>query len=228
MNDKTRDLMSLATEAFARHQLIRRRPDRWRIARVEDGRILGPYATEVVSLWGGELYVGGDIGFCVFGHYSDSPDPIMKLRWIGECEDLDWYVLQKARIGLEDPAGRLTTEGRGRNKVPNARVVYAWAALRKLCQLIDQQDAERRTRIEPGFVGREGKAWHPWPDSREVDVEVPEDARMMCLVDQCHAMRIPSDVGTVGPLLYVPGDDGAYALDAAVANGYAKIKGEEK
>lgn len=134
----TRDLMSMATEAFARHELVDNPCEGWwRIARKDpDGRIDGNYAAEIISLWGGRLFVGGDIEDCVFAYYSDSRDPVAKLRWIGKCEDVGWYVCQKAQIGLSD-SGRLTTEGRGRNKGPSARVVYAWAAARRLCQLLE-------------------------------------------------------------------------------------------
>lgn len=160
MIPKTRNLVELATEAFALHSLVGGNlgSDRWRIARVKDGRIQSVYATEIVSLWGGELYVGGDIDCCVFGRFTDTPSHIDKLRWIGWGNDLDWYLLQKAKIGMTD-SGKLTAEGRGRNKGPNARVVYAWAAVRKLCELLEatkpqwETDQERVRRII---------AWERW------------------------------------------------------------------
>jgi hypothetical protein len=164
MKRTTSDLVALATEAFARHSLVEGNhgSDRWRIARVEDGRIQSAYATEIVSLWGGELYVGGDIDCCVFGRYADTPSHIDKLRWIGTTEDLDWYVSQKAKIGMSD-SGKVTTEGRGRSRGPNARVVYAWAAVRRLCELLEvakpqwETDQERVRRV----VERERQALMP-------------------------------------------------------------------
>lgn len=140
--DRLRDLISLATEAFRDHRLIRCEGDRWRIAKVKDnGKVESAYATEIISLWGARLYVGGDIDDCIFA-YSDNPDPIAKLRWIGRCDDVGYYVCQKAQIGMTD-SGKLTTEGRGRNKGPSARVVYAWAAVRRLCELLEQQQVEQ-------------------------------------------------------------------------------------
>jgi hypothetical protein len=138
MRKTTEDLVALATGAFAGHGLVEGDlgSDRWRIARIRDGRIQSAYATEIVSLWGGELHVGGDIDCCIFGRFTDTPSHIGKLRWIGRCDDLDWYVCQKARIGMSD-SGELTMEGRGRNRGPSARVVFAWAAVRKLCELLE-------------------------------------------------------------------------------------------
>jgi len=130
-------LKELAIQAFADHRLVDTRSDRWRIARIHDGLIVTTYATEVVVLWGGRLYVGGDIDDCVFAYYYDSPDPVAMLRWIGECNDLV-YVCQKAGIGLSDN-GKLTTERRGRKRVPSARIVYAWAAVRRLCELQNER-----------------------------------------------------------------------------------------
>jgi hypothetical protein len=147
MNKRTEDMVGLATEAFARHQLIQRNENRWRIARLDNGRAMSVYATEIASLWSGGLYVGGDIDDCVFARYLDSPDPIARVRWIGECQDLDWYVWQKARIGMSDN-GKVTTEGRGRNAGPNARVIYAWAAARRLCQLLDRSPEKPGDRLD--------------------------------------------------------------------------------
>jgi len=142
MNKSTANLVSLATKAFADHQFVRCEEDRWFIARAERGRIVdGAYATEIISLWHGRLFVGGDIDDCVFAYYTDSDKPIDKLRWIGRSDDLEWYVLQKAQIGLSD-GGKLT---RGRGKGPSARVVYAWAAVRKLCDLLDTASGHAST-----------------------------------------------------------------------------------
>ena len=139
--DRLRDLVSLATEAFANHQLVLCDKDRWRIARVgPDGKIENAYAAEIISLWGTRLYVGGDIDDCIFA-YSDNSDPVAKLRWIGKCEDVGYYVCQKAQIGMTD-SGKLTLEGRGRARGPSARVVFAWAAVRRLCELLDLWVAE--------------------------------------------------------------------------------------
>jgi len=221
MNEKDRlvGLVRMASEAFDHHQIVSKKVDRWCLAEVKNGHVQGTYFTEVVSLSGGRLFVGGDIDDCVFA-YADTVDPREKVKWIASSS-LD-YACKKASIGLTDN-GKLTKEGR--SKLPSPRVVYAWCAVRRLDLLLNSE-FPKRTRIEPGFVGTSGKAWHPWIGSCEVDVEVSVDNRLVYLVDQKNAMRIPQDVETIGPLLYVPSEDQAYALDVALANGHAKIKGE--
>lgn len=202
-----------AIEAFKDHELVDCREDRWRIMkREEDGKLTGIHAAEIVSLWGGRLYVGGDIDDCVFAYYGDHPDHLSKLRWMGRCNDVGYYVRQKATVGLtdggklvdefdarvatedldfhmqgmlEDIQARATTaedsgEGEARDiqdifaqaklfledphdmraylyrelkdndawewlgtigNIVSYRVVYAWAAVRRLCELLDEKDA---------------------------------------------------------------------------------------
>jgi hypothetical protein len=67
-----------------------------------------------------------------------------------------------------------------------------------------------KTRIEPGFRSGDALAWHPWPESREVDVDVPANCVMM-------------GTDEIGPLLYVPETECAYSLRAAIAAGFARI-----
>ncbi len=215
------DLISLATEAFSRHRLVWRDSDRWRIARVaENGRISSTYATEIVSLWGSRIYVGGDVDDCVFA-YADTSNHMRKLRWIGLCDDIG-YVHEKAMIGLSD-GGRLTTDRIGRAKVPNARVVYAWAAVKRLCALLDEDDGRSGRKTVPGFVGKDGAAWHPWEgDCREVDVEIPPDTHLVFLVDEKHIGRI-MDVDALGPQLFVPRIGRTLPLGEALDSGIAKL-----
>lgn len=215
-SERIADLVGLASDAFARHKIVERREDRWRLARVEDGRIQSPYHTEIVSLWGERLFVGGDVDDCVFA-YAGTSDHVAKVRWLAQSS-LD-YACEKAKIGLTD-SGKLTTEGRSRNKSPSPRVVYAWVAIRRLWQLLDQGWNMPR-RIEPGFVGAGSVcAWHPWPDSREVKVEVPVESSMVWLVEKKNLGKI-AGVETFGPQLWINGR--AYALDDALARGLARI-----
>jgi hypothetical protein len=148
--------------------------DRWRIAgKTEGGRTESAYATEIISLWGSRLYVGGDIDDCVFA-YSDNSDSVAKLRWIGKCNDVGYYVCQKAQIGMTDN-GKLTLEGRGRNRGPSARVIYAWAAVRRLCELFDETRVERelkQTEIERVI---QKERWALTPESY-----LPEDVCPFC------------------------------------------------
>lgn len=188
-----------AIEAFKDHEIVDKREDRWRIAkRDKDGRFTNIHYAEIISLWGGRLYVGGDIDDCVFAYYGDHPDHLSKLRWMGCCKDVDYYVKQKASIGLTD-GGKLVDDYDARvaseylqaqrdmmlndceesekehirfvferadelinepeemrqhlyenlndsdawewlgdlGTIVSYRVVYAWAALRRLCELLD-------------------------------------------------------------------------------------------
>ncbi|MBU1891223.1 hypothetical protein KJ782_07135 [Patescibacteria group bacterium] len=110
--------LRLAVESFKDHQIVSRDDigGRWAIARRDaDGRIRGDYYTEIISLHRGRLFVGGDIDDCTFGYYSSGKDEDPrklhrdKVRWIGETNDIPYYVRQKAAIGMTD-GYRLTTE----------------------------------------------------------------------------------------------------------------------
>lgn len=205
-----------AIRAFRNHELIEgdENSRRWRIAKkYDDGSIMGTYATEVISLWGGRIYAGGDIDDCVFAYYSGTKDDDPgqnnhkdKLCWIGRCTDVLYYVAQKAMIGLTDN-GKLTEtwvsdvaktelrrilkeEGVGYGedereaiedaiplcddseeqvwvhlyqnlsdpydipadlgKVVSARVIFAWAACRRVCQLLwgPADDEDRYAKYE--------------------------------------------------------------------------------
>lgn len=203
--ERTKGTKEQAIKSFQRHQLIRddRETGRWLIARkYDDGSLDGTYAAEVISLWGGRLFVGGDIDDCTFAYYSGgqkqgSPEwHLAKLRWMGCCDDLGYYVAQKAVIGIgdrplvqgwaaevaEDELREYLAEpdwseqnraalqealsdiahGATQDEVyqtlhdnmsdggidvigslgivTSPRVVYAWAAMRRLCELIDEKD----------------------------------------------------------------------------------------
>lgn len=204
-----------AAEAFSRHQIRRQGDGRWLIQRKydDDNGWSSTFATEVISLYGGELYVGGDIDFVIFGYYSDTSSHTDKLDWMGRCNDFGWYINQKATIGTgrklievydddaardyvrqwladereaeqaEDREASLSLQlddllsndhGRVHSRVPwedrhqliehlhdelgydvmserydigmviAPRVYYAYAALRKLCDLLDEQQELRK------------------------------------------------------------------------------------
>lgn len=87
-----------AAKAFATHRITKQCDRRWLIQQLyEDGKPDWTYAAEIIVLEGGAIYVGGDIDHVVFS--CGPSDPIARLRWMGECNDLAYYVRQKARIG---------------------------------------------------------------------------------------------------------------------------------
>lgn len=187
-----------AAEAFSRHAITKHDDRRWLLQRMHaDGKPEWVYAAEIIVLEGGSLYVGGDIDHVVFA--CGPHDPMARLRWIGECRDLGWYVAQKARIGmggrdgvdvwdgaiaaqelrrwlrenpeeLEDPdalddacgaderndfydaAIRAIREGDAHEivgpmgEVLAPRVIYAHAALARLCELLRQQEKEAESK----------------------------------------------------------------------------------
>lgn len=93
------DMLADAAKAFADHQITQRSDGRWLLQRQRDGKTSWIYAAEVISLAGGKLYVGGDIAFVIFAYFSDSMDHEEKVRWMGRCKDVGYYVAQKAAIG---------------------------------------------------------------------------------------------------------------------------------
>jgi hypothetical protein len=101
MTTREERLIVQAREAFRKHVIRQRSEGRWLLqARRQDGGWDWTMAAEVISLYGGCLFVGGDIDHVVFGYCSHTSNHERKLRWMGECTDIDYYVAQKARIGM--------------------------------------------------------------------------------------------------------------------------------
>lgn len=104
-------------EYLARHQEQARKAFEKHVIRSRDGRswlCFEPYTDEkggwkstywfeAIVLAGGELYVHGDISSVHFAHYGAYKRPEQVLYWMGGTSDLGYYVLQKARIGMNLP-----------------------------------------------------------------------------------------------------------------------------
>lgn len=87
-----------AADAFAKHVITKRSDGRWLLQRIhEDGKPESTYFVEVICLAGCALFVGGDIDHVVFAYGPQ--EATARVRWMGECGDLGYYVRQKARIG---------------------------------------------------------------------------------------------------------------------------------
>jgi hypothetical protein len=58
------------------------------------------YRAEIIAGIGGSLIVHGDVDISRFAHYGDHKDAWSRLRWMAFCSDVDYYVAQKASIGM--------------------------------------------------------------------------------------------------------------------------------
>jgi hypothetical protein len=96
----TRDseLKARAIKAFDDHE-IRDRTSRGYLVqqRRKDGGWTFDMAAEVFVGFMNYIYVGGDIDGLIFGHGPN--DPRERIAWIGGCNDVSYYIHQKASIG---------------------------------------------------------------------------------------------------------------------------------
>ena len=107
---REQQLLRQARRAFEKH-VVRSSNEthgRWLLQRpYGDGKgWSSTFAVEILCLWGGQLFVGGDIDHVLFAYYSDNQRPRSRVRWMGQCRDFGYYVAQKARSG----SGREITE----------------------------------------------------------------------------------------------------------------------
>lgn len=92
-----------AEKSFATHIITKRSEGRWLLQRIhKDGRPEWTFAAEVIALENNALFVGGDIDHVVFAY--GPPDPVRRVHWMGMCNDLEYYVEQKAKIGSANGA----------------------------------------------------------------------------------------------------------------------------
>lgn len=88
-------------KVFENHVLTKESDRSWLLQIIhKDGKPDWTYAAEIICLEGGSIYVGGDIGSMIFSY--GPKDPLERLRWLGHCTDIGYYVVQKARIGMGD------------------------------------------------------------------------------------------------------------------------------
>lgn len=98
-------LMKLAREAFANHQISQKLSDRhWLIQRpYPDGHpgFDWTYAAEIIVSMSGRIVVTGDIGPMLFGHYCEPrSNPEGAIHWMGRQKEVTSYVCEKSHIGL--------------------------------------------------------------------------------------------------------------------------------
>lgn len=95
------DMVQQSRGSFEKHQISKRSDGRWllqtRYKKPPEGWEW-TMAAEIICLENNSIYVGGDIYQAVFGH--GPRNPIARVRWMGKCDDLRYYVHQKASIGM--------------------------------------------------------------------------------------------------------------------------------
>lgn len=93
-----------AQAAYARHVVYQEdvAAGRWVLARTyEDGSFSSTYMTEIIPLFGGRIFVGGDVDDCVFGYGDVKHTPLQRVRWIANASPD--YLREKASIGMGGP-----------------------------------------------------------------------------------------------------------------------------
>lgn len=150
---KKRDehMRQMAQEAFERHCITQAQKyphgGRWIIQRpYSDGKGFDwTMAAEIVVMAGGRIVVWGDIGPVMFAHHGPFKDPKQVIDWMGKCEDLGYYVHQKATIGCRE-------------------VVDVWeadVARFQLLEMITPEEIERQEWDEKFVAGvKEALEWH--------------------------------------------------------------------
>jgi hypothetical protein len=106
--NNSEDLKQRAKENYQNHQIVKSSEGRWLLQKryEDDSGWESNFWTEIVSLHGGQLYVGGDIDHVIFAYYSAPEDirgtsyeHLAKVRWMGKDTDFDYYIRQKATMG---------------------------------------------------------------------------------------------------------------------------------
>lgn len=97
-----RQLQWQIADLYKDHQLLSEvywdggRGARWLIGRPGTRNML----SEIIAGTCGSLVVHGDCDLSRFAHYGDHADAFSRLCWMGFCRDVDYYVAQKASIGM--------------------------------------------------------------------------------------------------------------------------------
>lgn len=101
--DHHENMLQLSRGAFEKHQISTRSEGRWLLQRPYKKSPEGwdwTMAAEIICLRSNSIFVGGDIYHVIFGY--GPADHLARIRWMGECNDLRYYVHQKASIGMVD------------------------------------------------------------------------------------------------------------------------------
>lgn len=106
---RDKEMRQMARESFEGHRITQsqRYPmgARWLIQRPYSKPPPGwdwTMAAEIVVMAGGRIVVWGDLHPVMFAHFGPFQDPRQVVDWMGKCEDLGYYVHQKATIACRE------------------------------------------------------------------------------------------------------------------------------
>lgn len=168
-----RQLQWLIADMYKDHRLLAEsywdggRGARWLIGQPGTNVML----TEVIAGVCGSLVVHGDCDTARFAHYSDYPDAWSRLRWMGFCRDVGYYVAQKASIGMGRSADYRHAYDQDVARHDLARFLldvrrhgYEPETLKEIAALVREAydyytDSERELR---DFLGHNDKGWDLW------------------------------------------------------------------
>lgn len=138
-------------EAFRGHYISLSQGDsgggRWLIQRPSKNRSGWDWtmAADIVVMLGGRIVVWGDLHPVLFAHHGPFKDPVEVINWMGKCEDLGYYVHQKASIACHE-------------------IVDVWerdVARFQLLEMIFPEEVKRQGRSEKFIEGiKEAIEWH--------------------------------------------------------------------
>lgn len=167
-NRYLREMQWSAMERLQEHELLGE--DYW-----DDGRgarwVIGRPNTfvhkcEVIAGIGGSLIVHGDYDVVRFAHYGDHADAWNRLCWMGWCTDVDYYVAQKASIGM----GRRTAvecydedvaKYELRDRIRDAKEGGGSEAMISVLEEALEEHAGSREELRD-YLGRYGCNWDLW------------------------------------------------------------------
>jgi hypothetical protein len=145
------DMRRRAKEAFQGHHISQSQQDsaggRWLLQRPRRDRSGWDWtmAADIVVMLGGRIVVWGDLHPVLFAHHGPFKDPVEVINWMGKCEDLGYYVRQKASIACHE-------------------IVDVWerdVARFQLLEMISPEEVKRQGRSEKFVEGiRKAIEWH--------------------------------------------------------------------
>lgn len=139
---------------------------RWLIGRPGTNVML----SEIIAGVCGSLIVHGDCDTSRFAYYSDYPDAWSRLRWMGFCGDVGYYVAQKAHIGMgrsgggEEYDGEVAKHDIAQFANDARRSGYETERLKRLFEVLrEAHDYHTESEYDlRAFLSRNDSGWDLW------------------------------------------------------------------